>query len=115
MKCQTRYTPYSFRHSFATVGISKGTPLQYIQKCMRHRNVKTTMQYEDKNIEYRRQAAYAHPFFKSQLPTREIIEDWIGYIKKTADGRFDTAKLQTAFAQLYKTTVISAWQIALLW
>ncbi len=103
INCQLPYTPHSFRHAYITIGISKGVPIQYIQRTTRHADIKTTMNYFDKNVDFAKKAAYSHPFYKNQLTADEIIEDWISYITKTKTNQFNNAKLQQAFSLLYES------------
>lgn len=106
INCNMPYTPHSFRHSYITIGIASGVPVQFISRSVRHTKIDTTMGYFDRSVDFAKRAASAHPFYKESQTTKQIIEDCIDYIKKRVDERFDFAKLNEAFAKLYDSVSV---------
>jgi len=105
MRCSKNYTPYSFRHAYITVGLAHGVPVQYIQRTARHTNISTTMAYLDRSVDYAKQAAYSHPYYKQLLSTQQIVADCVQYIQKMTDDRFDEHKLNKVYIMLYDCLV----------
>lgn len=63
INCPKHITPHSFRHTYATIGITSGQmPVQYVQRLLRHHRISTTMHYLDRSVDFMLSAAAVHPY-----------------------------------------------------
>lgn len=108
MGCNINYTPHSFRRAYATIATTKGQmPLAFIQRILRHSDIKTTISYVNADPDYIREAANMHPYNKVGCTGEIIVDEVEKYLKKKLADKniFNQHKVREAIQVLYQSVI----------